>query len=122
MTARSTADLIAELNGALRVCRRATLIVGFENSNTRFVAAGDPDALNTLNEHVQSGGKPVGIVGFQEGKVSVWPLEEFEEDEWAERYLITLLSELGRQLRDMGEKHVGPVRSLGHSEAPGEER
>ena len=96
------------------------LIVGFEDSDTRFVAAGDPDALRTLNGHVQSGGEPVGIVRFQDEKVSVWPLEEFEEDEWAERYLITLLSELGRQLRGMGEKHVGPVRSGGHSKVAGE--
>ena len=111
-TRRTTADLVAELHEAAVDRSHAALVVGFDH-RTEFVWASDPDALHVLNAHVQNGGDPLGLVTScydGEGSTSVraHPLAEYENDEWVEKYLITLLAEVRRSAAASGAE-TGPI-------------
>jgi len=103
---RTTADLVAELHEAAADRSHAALVVGFDY-RTEFVWADDPDALDVLNEHVQNGGDPLGLVmGYADGEgstaVHARPLAEYEGAEWVEKYLISLLAEVRRSAAASG--------------------
>ena len=109
---RTTADLVAELHEAAEDRSHAALVVGFDH-RTEFVWADDPDALHVLNAHVMNGGDPLGFVtGQQDGvgstAVNARPLVEYEEAEWVEKYLITLLAEVRRRAAENGIE-TGPI-------------
>ena len=109
---RTTADLVAELQEAAEDRSHAALVVGFDH-RTEFVWADDPDALHVLNAHVMNGGDPLGFVtGHQDGvgstAVRARPLVEYEDEEWVEKYLITLLAEVRRRAAENGIE-TGPI-------------
>jgi hypothetical protein len=109
---RTTADLVAELHEAALDRSHAALVVGFDH-RTEFVWANDPDALGVLNEHVQNGGDPLGLLtGHHDGvgstSVQARPLAEYQEAEWVEKYLITLLAEMRRSAAASGID-TGPI-------------
>jgi len=109
---RTTADLVAELHEAAEDRSHAALVVGFDH-RTEFVWADDPDALHVLNAHVMNGGDPLGFVtGQQDGvgstAVHARPLVEYEEAEWVEKYLITVLAEVRRRAAEYGIE-TGPI-------------
>jgi len=109
---RTTADLVAELHEAAEDRSHAALVVGFDH-RTEFVWADDPDALHVLNAHVTNGGDPLGFVtGQQDGvgstAVHARPLVEYEEAEWVEKYLITVLAEVRRRAAENGIE-TGPI-------------
>ena len=103
---RTTADLVAELHEVAADRSHPALVVGFDH-RTEFVWANDPDALDVLNEHVQNGGDPLGLLTGhrdEEGGTAVHarPLAEYEDAEWVEKYLITLLAEVRRSAAASG--------------------
>ena len=105
---RTTADLVAELHEAAADRSHAALVVGFDH-RTEFVWANDPDALDLLNEHVQNGGDPLGLLTGhrdEEGATSVHarPLAEYEDA----KYLISLLAEVRRSAAASGIE-TGPI-------------
>ena len=109
---RTTADLVAELHEAAEDRSHAALVVGFDH-RTEFVWADDPDALHVLNAHVMNGGDPLGFVtGYQDGggstAVHARPLVEYEDAEWVEKYLITVLAEVRRRAAENGIE-TGPI-------------
>jgi hypothetical protein len=109
---RTTADLVAELHEAATDRSHAALVVGFDH-RTEFVWANDPDALHVLNAHVQNGGDPLGLVtshddGDGSTNVRARPLAEYEDEEWVEKYLITLLAEVRRSAAASGIE-TGPI-------------
>ena len=109
---RTTADLVAELREVATDNARAALVVGFDD-RTEFVWANDPDALHLLNAHVMNGGDPLGLVtGADDGegatRVRAHPLAEYEEDEWVEKYLISILAEMRRSAAASGIE-TGPI-------------
>lgn len=109
---RTTADLVAELHAAAADDRRAALVVGFDH-RTEFVWANDPNALHVLNAHVRNGGDPLGLVtggSDDEGATSVHarPLAEYEDAEWVEKYLISILAEVRRSAAASGIE-TGPI-------------
>jgi hypothetical protein len=109
---RTTADLVAELHETAAVHDRAALVVGFDD-RTEFVWASDPDALLSLNTHVQNGGDPLGVVtGRTQGQssvsVRVTPLAEYEGTEWVEKYLIQVLAAVRRSAAASGIQS-GPI-------------
>jgi hypothetical protein len=109
---RTTADLVAELQEAAEDRSHAALVVGFDH-RTEFVWADDPDALHVLNAHVMNGGDPLGFVtGQQDGvgstAVHARTLVEYEDEEWVEKYLITLLAEVRRRAAENGIE-TGPI-------------
>lgn len=111
-TRRTTADLVAELCETATDRSRAALVIGFDD-RTEFVWANDPDALQVLNAHIRNGGDPLGFVtGSDDGdgatSVHARPLIEYEQAEWVEKYLITLLAEVRRRAAASGIE-TGPI-------------
>jgi len=109
---RTTADLVAELHQAATDRAHAALVVGFDY-RTEFVWASDPNALHVLNAHVRNGGDPLGLLTGQhddDGATAVCarPLAEYEDEEWVEKYLITLLAEVRRSAAASG-LDTGPI-------------
>ena len=103
MANRTTADLIEELHSEAAGADHAALLVGFEK-HTEFIFSHMPkrEAVETLNTHIRNGGEPVGIgrVRAEEGEatVSMRPLEEYEGEEWVEKYLLTMRGEMMRAI------------------------
>jgi hypothetical protein len=111
-TRRTTADLVAELREVASATAGAALVVGFDD-RTEFVWANDPDALLVLNAHIHNGGDPLGVVtGSDDGDgataVRAHPLIEYQDDEWVEKYLISILAELRRSAAASGID-TGPI-------------
>jgi hypothetical protein len=111
-TRRTTADLVTELRAVATDTHRAALVVGFDD-RTEFVWANDPDALHVLNAHIRNGGDPLGLViGSDDGegatRVGAQPLAEYEDDEWVEKYLISILAEMRRTAAASGIE-TGPI-------------
>lgn len=109
---RTTADLVAELQDAAVDRSHAALVIGFDH-RTEFVWASDIDALHVLNTHVLNGGDPLGLVtSYADGEgstaVHVRPLAEYADEEWVEKYLITVLAEVRRSAAASGID-TGPI-------------
>ena len=97
---RTTVDLIRELQGRADGLTTCALAIGFETT-TEFVFASDAPAtaLATLNAAITRGGQPMGFVGFRQdtpgrGGLLVQPLAEYAEEEWVEKYLLTLVGQV----------------------------
>jgi hypothetical protein len=90
MTRRSTRDLIRELCAEAARAESAALVVAV-GYHTDFVDHADPDPLTRLNQLLQSGGRPVGILVVQtvngEPRFSARALQECADEEWIGRYL-----------------------------------
>ena len=111
---RTTKDLIEEMNvDALAIKLEGEhsvgvqLVVGFEN-NSEFVSHDDPDALKKLNDMVQRGGKPIGMITMIKGKgalnIKTKPLQEYADDEHIEGFLTRLAHSVGENIkRSMGK-------------------
>ncbi len=91
---RTTLDLIEEMQTEAKTAERAALIVGLEKG-TKYVWSSDDNPLETLNQFVEAGGEPVGIVRVTQGtqecdSIDFRPLEEYANQEWVKRYLSSL--------------------------------
>jgi hypothetical protein len=106
---RTTKDLIEELKvDALAIKLEGgqsvgvQLVVGFEN-NSEFVSHDDPDALTKLNNMVQRGGGPVGMITIIKGKgtlnIKTKPLQEYEDDEHIDGFLTRLAHSVGETIK-----------------------
>jgi hypothetical protein len=90
MARRTTRDLIRELCADAVRLEAAALVVAV-GRHTALVHAADPDPLTGLNHLLQSGGRPVGILGYRtvagETRWSTRPLQECADEAWVGRYL-----------------------------------
>ena len=90
MARRTTRDLIRELCAEAARMESAALVVAV-GYHTDFVHHADPDPLMRLNQLLQSGGRPVGILAVQtvngEPRFSTRALQECADEEWVGRYL-----------------------------------
>ena len=83
---RSTQELIAELDEESSKHRYVAIVVAFEIGPV-FVKAVDAHRLQTLNEAVDSGGKPIGLIVADraQGKLGVttkiYP-ENLHQEQW----------------------------------------
>jgi hypothetical protein len=113
--ARTTLELINELEETAAASGSAVaIVVAFENTSS-FVFAGDANGLEKLNGLVIQGGEPVGLIattlGRKEGTVQVRALAEHEGYVHIQEYLMTLAAAFGAQLeasgkgKIIGEKH-----------------
>jgi hypothetical protein len=59
---RTTVELIEELKAEAAKFTTVVLVVGFESTNVSIPAEG-LDGLKLLNEAVESGGEPIGLIG-----------------------------------------------------------
>jgi len=90
MTRRTTRDLIRELCAEAARTESAALVVAVGH-HTDLVHYADPDPLTRLNQLLQSGGRPVGILVAQtvngEPRFSARALQECADEEWVGQYL-----------------------------------
>jgi hypothetical protein len=95
---RKTSDLVNEMLNEAKNAWLVAIAVGFEN-DTRFVFSSQKQPLGELNQLVQKGGSPIGLLRFdKEGteiQGSYRPFEEYANEEWAKKYLAGLLDNTG---------------------------
>jgi len=91
---RKTTDLINEMLKEAKNAWLVAIAVGFENE-TRFVFSSQKQPLGELNQLVQKGGYPIGLLRFvKEGteiQGSYRPFDEYTDEDWVKKYLAGLL-------------------------------
>jgi hypothetical protein len=91
---RKTSDLIDEMRAVAKKAWLVAIAVGFE-TETKFVFSSHKYPLEELNQLVHKGGSPIGLLRFDKEKSKVQgsycPFEEYEDEEWAKKYLAGLL-------------------------------
>ena len=110
---RTIIDLVAELHE--EDADDAGIIVGFED-HTEYAWSHDPQLLATLKEVTARGGEPIGIATRKDGKVNMRPFVEYADEEWVEKYFITLMAMFRRKLEAAGFK-TGKVEFIGSNES-----
>jgi hypothetical protein len=91
---RKTSDLIHEMLQEAKSAWLVAIAVGFEN-DTQFVFSSQILPLEELNQLVQKGGSPIGLLRFDKENSAIQgsfrPFEEYEKEEWVKKYLAGLL-------------------------------
>ena len=94
---RKTSDLINEMLTEAKETWLVAIAVGFEKE-TKFVFSSRRHPLEELNQLVQRGGSPIGLLRFDKVNATIQgsyrPFEEYENEEWAKKYLAGLLDHL----------------------------
>ena len=104
---RKTSDLVNEMLAEAKKAWLVAIVVGFEQ-DTRFVFSSVKKPLEELNQLVQRGGSPIGLLRFERENSQIQgsfrPFEEYENEEWAKKYLIGLLDNTGEIVR-LSQQH-----------------
>ena len=91
---RKTSDLVNEMLAEAKNAWLVAIVVGFEKE-TQFVFSSQSQPLGELNQLVQKGGSPIGLLRFDKEDSAVQgsyrPFEEYAHEEWAQQYLAGLL-------------------------------
>jgi hypothetical protein len=91
---RKTSDLVNEMHAEAKNAWLVAIAVGFEGE-TKFVFSRQKHPLEALNQMVQNGGSPLGLLRFEKDKTKVQgsfrPFEEYASEEWVVKYLAGLL-------------------------------
>jgi hypothetical protein len=95
---RKTSDLVNEMLTEAKSAWLVAIAVGFE-TETKFVFSSRKQPLAELNQLVQNGGSPIGLLRFDKENAQVQgsfrPFEEYANEEWAKKYLAGLLENTG---------------------------
>lgn len=95
---RKTSDLVDEMLAEAKNAWLVAIAVGFD-TGTKFVFSSRPRPLKELDQLVQEGGAPLGLLRFErEGETvqgSYRPFAEYEHEEWVQHYLAGLLEHTG---------------------------
>ncbi len=95
---RTTSDLINEMQEEAKTAFLVVIAVAF-NTETKFVFSSHNHLLEALNQLVENGGSPVGILRFVRENSSVQgyyrPFEEYADAPWVKDYFSGLLSHAG---------------------------
>jgi hypothetical protein len=95
---RKTSDLVNEMLKEAKGAWLVAIAVGFE-TETKFVFSSQKQPLGELNQLVQKGGSPVGLLRFEKENSQIQgsyrPFEEYANEEWAKKYLAGLLDNTG---------------------------
>jgi hypothetical protein len=87
---RTTKEVVEELMSESEGSFLTALVVGFDNQ-IKFVFSNSEEPLKELNEMVENGGEPVGLICCtRENTIltfSTWPLAEFGNEEGVSDYL-----------------------------------
>jgi hypothetical protein len=109
---RRSSDLITEMLNEAKKAWVVAIAVGFENE-TKFVFSSTRHPLEELNNHIKSGGSPIGLLRFdKEGTTlqgSYRPFEEYEREAWAGEYLAGLLENSGEIVALSQDQAKSPV-------------
>jgi hypothetical protein len=106
---RKTSDLVNEMLAEAKNAWLVAIAVGFEQE-TKFVFSSQKQPLGDLNQLIQNGGSPIGLLRFDkvDGSVqgSFRPFEEYANEEWAQKYLAGLLDNSG-EIISMSQQKQG---------------
>jgi len=108
---RSTMELVQEMKAEALTGKFivVTIAVGFDDTSL-FVSSRDPNALESLNEMVEQGGAPVGLIGItkagRNGTVETRVFQEFQDQGWAKEYLETLARNFVAELTTSGQGYA----------------
>jgi len=95
---RKTSDLVNEMLTEAKKAWLVAIAVGFENE-TKFVFSSQRHPLEELNQLVQKGGSPIGLLRFDKETSAIQgsyrPFEEYENEAWVKDYLAGLLANAG---------------------------
>ena len=95
---RKTSELIDEMRAEAKNTWLVAIAVGFE-TETQFVFSSRKHPLEELDQLVRKGGSPVGLLKFEKENSTVQgsyrPFAEYENVDWAKRYLAGLLDNTG---------------------------
>jgi len=91
---RKTSELVDEMRAEAKNAWLVAIAVGFE-TETKFVFSSRKYPLEELDQMVRNGGSPIGLLRFEKEKSFVQgsyrPFLEYENEEWAKKYLSGLL-------------------------------
>jgi hypothetical protein len=111
---RKTSDLIDEMFAEAKTAWLVAIVVGFRQE-TKFVFSSRRHPLEELDQLVQRGGSPVGLLRFDREdsalQGSYLPFREYAEEEWVKQYLAGLLDHTGDIIALSREQHTFPVAS-----------
>ena len=95
---KKTSDLVEEMQEVAKTAWLVVIAVGFE-TETKFVFSSGSHPLEDLKTLVKKGGAPVGLLRFDKENDSVQgsyrPFVEYENEQWAKKYLADLLESTG---------------------------
>jgi len=111
---RKTSDLVNEMLTEAKKAYLVAIAVGFENE-TKFVFSSQRHPLEELNQLVQKGGSPIGLLRFDKENATIQgsyrPFEEYENEEWVKKYLAGLLDHAADIIALSQHQHTFPVAS-----------
>ena len=109
---RKTSDLVDEMLAEAKKAWLVAIAVGFQNE-TKFVFSSRRHPLEELNQLVQNGGSPIGLLRFdKENSIiqgSYRPFQEYENEEWAQKYLAGLLDNTEDIIALSQHQHIFPA-------------
>ena len=109
---RKTSDLVNEMLKEAKGAWLIAIAVGFED-DTQFVFSSRKQPLGELNQLVEKGGSPIGLLRFDKENSNVQgsfrPFEEYENEEWAKKYLAGLLENTGEIIGLSQEQNSFPT-------------
>ena len=109
---RKTSDLVNEMLKEAKGAWLIAIAVGFED-DTQFVFSSRKQPLGELNQLVEKGGSPIGLLRFDKENSNVQgsfrPFEEYENEEWAKKYLAGLLENTGEIIGLSQEQNCFPT-------------
>ena len=98
---RKTSELVDEMRAEAKKTWLVAIAVGFE-TDTKFVFSSHHYPLEELDRLVQNGGSPIGLLRFEKESSMVQgsyrPFLEYENEDWANKYLAGLLENSGEIL------------------------
>jgi ABC-type phosphate transport system substrate-binding protein len=111
---KKTSDLVNEMLTEAKKAWLVAIAVGFENE-TKFVFSSQRHPLEELNQLVQKGGSPIGLLRFDNENATIQgsyrPFEEYENEEWVKKYLAGLLDHAGDIIASSQHKYIFPAAS-----------
>ena len=111
---RKTSDLINEMLAEAKTAWLVAIVVGFEQE-TKFVFSSRRHPLEELNQLVQRGGSPIGLLRFDREGSAVQgfyrPFLEYADSDWVNNYLAGLLDHTGEIIQLSRHQHTFPVAS-----------
>jgi hypothetical protein len=97
-TMRKTSDLVNEMLAEAKNAWLVAIAIGFKD-DTEFVFSSQLQPVAKLNQLVQIGGSPIGLLRFERENSTIQgsfrPFEEYADQEWAKNYLAGLLENTG---------------------------
>ena len=107
---RKTSDLVQELRAEAEHAWLVAIAVGFE-TETQFVFSSRRYPQEELDRLVKNGGSPIGLLKFERENSAIQgsyrPFLEYENEDWAKKYLAGLLDNAGEIIELSKEQSPG---------------